>query len=105
MSRDTRRERHDRLSRDTRRIQRKPGARGYRAEEWAADASRCRWLGEAELLAWCGKLAELRTRVQALVSSDLEQCAPPGLDANGRRMWAKQINDNCEVAIIQRGPV
>ena len=92
------------LSRDTRRIQRKPGARGYRAEEWAADASRCRWLSEAELLAWCGKLAELRTRVEALVSSDLEECAPPGLDANGRRMWAKQINDRCEVDGLMMQP-
>ena len=84
------------LSRDTRRIQRKPGARGYRAEEWAADASRCRWLSEAELRAWCAKLAELRASVEALVASDLLQCAPPGLDARGVRLWAKQINDNCE---------
>ena len=40
------------LAKDSRRVQKKTGAKGFTANEWAADASRCVWWSEAELRAW-----------------------------------------------------
>lgn len=82
------------LDRDQRRVQRKAGAQGYTASEWAAGA-RCRWMREQELRAWCARLQQLRERVRVLVEEHLRHGAPPELSLARRRHWAATLVAGC----------
>ena len=95
------------LSKDTRRVQRKAGARGYRASEWAADQARCRWMRESELRDWCASLGRLRSLVEALTERHLRHCTPEGLGATHRRQWASAICANAaqDGIMVQPGAI
>ena len=83
------------LGRDSRRVQKKAGAKGYTAADWAVDG-RCRWWSEAELREFSDSLRRLRALVDGLVAAHLKHGAPPQLSLSERRYWAAEMLSGCD---------